>query len=253
MADRPSATTAAVIWGEPGNNAQHSFFQLLHQGTPRAALGFPAAGALLLRQPAAAESRHRQLPGAGARPSWTASPRRHGPRASCERQGLPAAQLQALVPHKVDPGSRPSTHRAVPAARPGDTRTPDRALRAQRAHAERGLGHQRLRSVGRGARQEAHRAARARRCRIRPGGTRRPPPVLPSCSPRPSPSGAPEARSEVVGEGRAPRRRCRRSCPGACSADRSAAGDRAPRCRSSARRVPTSRCGRRSRHCSPMP
>ena len=32
--------TAAVIWGEPGNNAQHSFFQLLHQGTPRAAFDF---------------------------------------------------------------------------------------------------------------------------------------------------------------------------------------------------------------------
>jgi glucose-6-phosphate isomerase len=30
--------TAPVIWGEPGNNAQHSFFQLLHQGTLRAAL-----------------------------------------------------------------------------------------------------------------------------------------------------------------------------------------------------------------------
>ncbi|MET0281440.1 MAG: glucose-6-phosphate isomerase [Steroidobacteraceae bacterium] len=37
--------TAPVIWGEPGNNAQHSFFQMLHQGTPRAALDFllPAA------------------------------------------------------------------------------------------------------------------------------------------------------------------------------------------------------------------
>ena len=30
--------TAPVVWGEPGNNAQHSFFQMLHQGTPRAAL-----------------------------------------------------------------------------------------------------------------------------------------------------------------------------------------------------------------------
>jgi glucose-6-phosphate isomerase len=30
--------TAPIVWGEPGNNAQHSFFQLLHQGTPRAAL-----------------------------------------------------------------------------------------------------------------------------------------------------------------------------------------------------------------------
>jgi glucose-6-phosphate isomerase len=32
--------TAPVIWGEAGNNAQHSFFQMLHQGTPRAALDF---------------------------------------------------------------------------------------------------------------------------------------------------------------------------------------------------------------------
>lgn len=35
-----SCETAPVIWGEPGNNAQHSFFQMLHQGTPRAALDF---------------------------------------------------------------------------------------------------------------------------------------------------------------------------------------------------------------------
>ena len=32
--------TAPIVWGEPGNNAQHSFFQLLHQGTARAALDF---------------------------------------------------------------------------------------------------------------------------------------------------------------------------------------------------------------------
>jgi glucose-6-phosphate isomerase len=37
---RVSHSTAPVIWGEPGNNAQHSFFQMLHQGTPRAALDF---------------------------------------------------------------------------------------------------------------------------------------------------------------------------------------------------------------------
>jgi glucose-6-phosphate isomerase len=35
-----TVATAPVIWGEPGNNAQHSFFQMLHQGTPRAALDF---------------------------------------------------------------------------------------------------------------------------------------------------------------------------------------------------------------------
>ena len=36
--DPVDCETAPVVWGEPGNNAQHSFFQLLHQGTLRAAL-----------------------------------------------------------------------------------------------------------------------------------------------------------------------------------------------------------------------
>ena len=40
--ERVQWETAPVIWGEPGNNAQHSFFQLLHQGTMRAAMDFLA-------------------------------------------------------------------------------------------------------------------------------------------------------------------------------------------------------------------
>ncbi len=36
--------TGAVIWGEPGSNAQHSFFQLLHQGTAEVSADFLAAG-----------------------------------------------------------------------------------------------------------------------------------------------------------------------------------------------------------------
>jgi glucose-6-phosphate isomerase len=32
--------TCPVIWGEPGSNAQHAFFQLLHQGTERISLDF---------------------------------------------------------------------------------------------------------------------------------------------------------------------------------------------------------------------
>ena len=38
---RPVAgETGAVIWGEPGSNAQHSFFQLLHQGTAAVSADF---------------------------------------------------------------------------------------------------------------------------------------------------------------------------------------------------------------------
>jgi glucose-6-phosphate isomerase len=32
--------TCPVIWGEPGSNAQHSFYQLLHQGTERVSIDF---------------------------------------------------------------------------------------------------------------------------------------------------------------------------------------------------------------------
>jgi glucose-6-phosphate isomerase len=40
--------TCPVIWGEPGSNAQHSFYQLLHQGTDRVSVDFllPARSAV---------------------------------------------------------------------------------------------------------------------------------------------------------------------------------------------------------------
>jgi glucose-6-phosphate isomerase len=40
--ERVDFPTAPVVWGEPGSNSQHSFFQMLHQGTPTAALDFIA-------------------------------------------------------------------------------------------------------------------------------------------------------------------------------------------------------------------
>jgi glucose-6-phosphate isomerase len=32
--------TCPIVWGEPGNNAQHAFYQLLHQGTERVSMDF---------------------------------------------------------------------------------------------------------------------------------------------------------------------------------------------------------------------
>src|SRR5690606_19519432 len=40
---RVSVATAPVLWGEPGSNAQHSFYQLLHQGTRNVAVDFLAS------------------------------------------------------------------------------------------------------------------------------------------------------------------------------------------------------------------
>jgi glucose-6-phosphate isomerase len=99
--------TAAVIWGEPGNNAQHSFFQLLHQGTPRAALDF-----LLPARSSCGNQPQQNLAIASClaqAEAFMAGQSADTVRAELARQGLPPARVEALIPHKVDPGSRPST------------------------------------------------------------------------------------------------------------------------------------------------
>jgi len=99
--------TAAVIWGEPGNNAQHSFFQLLHQGTPRAALDF-----LLPARSSCGNRAQQDLAIASClaqAEAFMTGQSAATVRAELERQELPPARLEPLIPHKVDPGSRPST------------------------------------------------------------------------------------------------------------------------------------------------
>ena len=99
--------TAAVIWGEPGNNAQHSFFQLLHQGTPRAALDF-----LLPAKSSCGNQPQQDLAIANCLAQAEAFMAGHPPaavRAELERQKLPPERVQYLMPHKVHPGDRPST------------------------------------------------------------------------------------------------------------------------------------------------
>jgi glucose-6-phosphate isomerase len=99
--------TAAVIWGEPGNNAQHSFFQLLHQGTPRAALDF-----LLPARSSCGNQPQQNLAIASClaqAEAFMAGQTAQTVRAELVSQGLPAARVAELIPHKVDPGSRPNT------------------------------------------------------------------------------------------------------------------------------------------------
>jgi glucose-6-phosphate isomerase len=99
--------TAAVIWGEPGNNAQHSFFQLLHQGTQRASLDF-----LLPAKSSCGQQQHQDLAIANClaqAEALMAGQSAEAVRADLERQNLPPERIEALIPHKVHAGSRPST------------------------------------------------------------------------------------------------------------------------------------------------
>jgi glucose-6-phosphate isomerase len=99
--------TAAVIWGEPGNNAQHSFFQLLHQGTARAALDF-----LVPAQSSCRDQSHQNLAIANCiaqAEAFMSGQSAETVRADLERQNVPPERLEPLIPQKVHQGSRPNT------------------------------------------------------------------------------------------------------------------------------------------------
>ncbi|HZO21723.1 MAG TPA: glucose-6-phosphate isomerase [Steroidobacteraceae bacterium] len=99
--------TAPIVWGEPGDNAQHSFFQLLHQGTPRAALDF-----LLPARSSCADQNHQNLAIANCLAQAEAFMNGRSAeevRAELARQNVPPARIDALTPQKVHQGNRPST------------------------------------------------------------------------------------------------------------------------------------------------
>jgi glucose-6-phosphate isomerase len=108
VAGEPVAhSTAPVIWGEPGNNAQHSFFQMLHQGTPRAALDFllPAKSSCG-NQPQAELAMANCLAQADA---FAFGYTREQAASELAARGLDASRIELLARHKVHVGNRPVT------------------------------------------------------------------------------------------------------------------------------------------------
>ena len=99
--------TGTVVWGEPGNNAQHSFFQLLHQGTARVAMDFiaPVNGSCRF---------HKQHELALANCFAQAEAFAFGQtelqvRTDLAGKGVAQAEIARLEPHKVHVGNRPSS------------------------------------------------------------------------------------------------------------------------------------------------
>ncbi len=149
--------TGPIYWGEPGTNGQHSFYQLIHQGTRLIPCDFIAFGAAA--QPARAGTTTCCSRTSSRRPRRSPSARRPS---EVKAEGTP----DWLVPHRAFEGNRPSNTILLERLTPGDARQARRALRAQRLHAGRDLGHRLVRPVGRRAGQGAgpahHPGARAR-------------------------------------------------------------------------------------------
>jgi glucose-6-phosphate isomerase len=108
--------TGPVVFGEPGTNAQHSFLQLIHQGTTKVPVDF-----VLVARPdhPHAMSQRILLANALAQAEALARGRTEAEaRAEMARGGMPQAEIDRLAPHRTFPGDRPSTSILLPALTP---------------------------------------------------------------------------------------------------------------------------------------
>jgi glucose-6-phosphate isomerase len=98
--------TCPVVWGECGTNAQHAYFQLLHQGTDIVPIDFIAA----LRATHDLPGHHDALLANcfAQSEAFMTGKTADEVRADLAGQNLSDDQIEALVPHKTFPGNRPS-------------------------------------------------------------------------------------------------------------------------------------------------
>lgn len=99
--------TGPVVWGEAGTNGQHAFYQLLHQGTDIHPTDIIAVDA-----PLSAYTDHhtKLLANAIAQAEALMCGRNEADvRAEMEAAGRTAAEIEAVAPHRVFRGNRPST------------------------------------------------------------------------------------------------------------------------------------------------
>ncbi|HYC05327.1 MAG TPA: glucose-6-phosphate isomerase [Azospirillaceae bacterium] len=98
--------TGPVIFGEPGTNGQHAFYQLIHQGTPLIPCDFLAP--IETQNPV---GRHHPILLSNFLAQTEALMRgktEDEVRAELAKEGLSGQALEDLVPHKVFPGNRPT-------------------------------------------------------------------------------------------------------------------------------------------------
>jgi glucose-6-phosphate isomerase len=108
--------TGPIIWGEPGTNGQHAFYQLIHQGTSVIPVDF-----LIAAQPQESLPPHHDKLVANVLAQSEAlmlGKTKDEVVAELTAQGLEKAKIKALTPHKMFPGNRPSNTLIYPKLTP---------------------------------------------------------------------------------------------------------------------------------------
>nr|WP_081536047.1 glucose-6-phosphate isomerase [Rhodovulum sp. P5] len=113
----PDRPTGPVVWGEPGTNGQHAFFQLIHQGTQVVPCEFLVAAKG--HEPALAHHHRLLLANALAQSKALMRGRTlDEARAIADAQGFEGDELERQARHRVFPGNRPSTTLIYPQLTP---------------------------------------------------------------------------------------------------------------------------------------
>ncbi|MCO5146205.1 MAG: glucose-6-phosphate isomerase [Aquamicrobium sp.] len=99
--------TGPVVWGEPGTNGQHAFFQLLHQGTDIVPVEFIVAAEG--HEPELAHHHDLLMANCLAQSEALMKGRTlDEARAQMGEKGTDAAEIERVAPHRVFSGNRPS-------------------------------------------------------------------------------------------------------------------------------------------------
>jgi glucose-6-phosphate isomerase len=99
-------TTGPIIWGEPGTNGQHAFYQLIHQGTEL----IPADFLMPLNSQNPLGDHHTLLASNcfAQTEALMRGKTAEEARAELTKSGMTATKIDQLVPHKVFTGNRPT-------------------------------------------------------------------------------------------------------------------------------------------------
>jgi len=99
--------TGPIVWGEPGTNGQHAFFQLLHQGSDVIPVDFIA----MKEAPSPYVAHHQKLLANcfAQSEALMMGQNLEAVLSQLQAQGLTAEEIEQLAPYKVFEGNRPST------------------------------------------------------------------------------------------------------------------------------------------------
>ncbi|KIH48280.1 glucose-6-phosphate isomerase [Ancylostoma duodenale] len=116
--NRVDYSTGPIVWGEPGTNGQHAFYQLIHQGTRLIPCDFIAPAKTL--NPVR-NGLHHQILLANFLAQTEALMKgktREEAEAELKAGKTPEDKIEKILPHKVFEGNRPTTSIVLPIVSP---------------------------------------------------------------------------------------------------------------------------------------